>query len=72
MKTMKFKTNLDCQVCIDAVSSVFKSDQRIFSWKVDTEHPDKILTVTGEIGAGEVASKVKSIGYMAKEITEKD
>jgi copper chaperone len=68
MKTMKFKTNINCGSCVDSVSSALKSDHRILAFNVDTNHPDKILTVHGELSASEVAAKVSATGFDAEEI----
>jgi copper chaperone len=68
MKTTKFKTNINCGGCVNAVSQALKSDSRILSFEVDTSHPDKILTVQGELSAADIAAKVNSAGFDAKEI----
>lgn len=68
MNKMKFKTNINCASCVGAVSEALKSDNRIFAFNVDTAHPDKILTVQGELDAPEVVIKVQSVGFEAEEI----
>ena len=70
MKTMKFKTNINCESCVKAVTPALKSNKKIYSWNVDTQNPNKILTVQGDIDAAEVASIITSIGYKAEETKE--
>jgi copper chaperone len=33
------------------------------TWSVDTDNPDKILTVEGTVSAEEIMKKVKEAGY---------
>lgn len=46
MKTLKFKTNINCGSCIKSVTPFLNEVDNIDLWKVDTENPDKILEVT--------------------------
>jgi copper chaperone len=48
MEELKFKTNINCSNCIRAVSGFLDDVLGIESWEVDTDNPDKILTVRGE------------------------
>lgn len=45
MKTVKYKTNINCNGCINAVTPYLNELENIDSWKVDVNHPDKILEV---------------------------
>lgn len=45
MKTVKFKTNINCGSCIKSVTPFLNDLDNIDLWKVDTENPDKILNV---------------------------
>lgn len=45
MKTVKYKTNINCNGCINAVTPFLNELENIDSWKVDVNHPDKILEV---------------------------
>lgn len=45
MKTVKFKTNINCGSCIKSVTPFLNEVENIDLWKVDIENPDKILTV---------------------------
>ena len=60
------KTNINCGSCIKAVTPFLERDARIKSWKVDTDSPDKILTVEGDITGQEVAGLVTAAGFKAE------
>ena len=61
---LKFKTSINCGNCIKAVTPFLDQLNGIQSWEVDTNNPDKILSVTSE-GAtqDEVISAVKQAGF---------
>lgn len=46
MKTIKFKTNINCSSCIKSVTPFLNELDNVDLWKVDTDNPDKILEVT--------------------------
>jgi len=46
MKTIHFKTNINCSGCLKSVSPFLNAVDNIDLWKVDLENPDKILKVT--------------------------
>jgi len=48
MKTLKYKTNINCGNCIKSVTPFLNELDNIDSWKVDIENPEKILEVTIE------------------------
>ena len=43
--TYTFKTNINCGGCIASVTPALNQIDEIESWSVDTENPDKILSV---------------------------
>ena len=45
MKTVKFKTTINCDGCIKSVTPILNDIDNIDTWKVDTNNPDKILEV---------------------------
>ncbi len=47
MTTLKFKTDLNCASCVKAVKPFLDNDDDISDWSVDTDSPEKVLTVTG-------------------------
>jgi copper chaperone CopZ len=68
MKTLKFKTNINCSACVAKAKPFLDSVQHIQSWEVDTANPEKILTVRGDdIKAGDVVAQVKQAGYKIEE-----
>ena len=48
MKTLKFKTNINCGACVANVTPVLNENTSVEEWEVDTKNPEKILTVKGE------------------------
>lgn len=64
MKTLKFKTNINCGNCVRAVTGFLNEVKGIEKWEVDTDNPDKILTVKGDkITAEAVVEAVEDAGY---------
>lgn len=45
MKTLKFKTNINCGSCIKSVSPFLNELDNLDLWKVDIDNPDKILEI---------------------------
>lgn len=45
MKTIKFKTNINCNSCIQSVTPFLNELDNVDSWKVNTDDPNKILEV---------------------------
>jgi tRNA(Ser,Leu) C12 N-acetylase TAN1 len=47
METTKrtFKTSLNCGNCVSKVQADLDQHESLKSWTVDTNHPDKLLTV---------------------------
>lgn len=68
MKTLKFKTNINCGNCVGKVKPLLDSNPNISHWEVDTQNPDKILTVQGEeVQPREVQNLVQEAGFVVKE-----
>jgi copper chaperone len=64
MSKLQFKTNINCQNCVRAVSSFLNDVKNVGRWEVDTANPDKILTVEGEnIAMKEVIEAVEDAGF---------
>ena len=68
MKTLKFSTNIETEIARDELYSVFKSDHRIEFFSINLGHPQKLLTVVGEVESAEIIIKINSIGFDAIEI----
>ncbi len=62
---IKFKTNINCGSCIKTVTPFLNKAFEIESWEVDTDNPDKILTVKGDISSEQVIEVLKEAGYKA-------
>ena len=68
METLKFKTNIKCGGCIATVTPFLEEVKGIVSWEVDTNSPEKILTVEGTANTGDVIHVIEKAGYMAEKI----
>lgn len=66
---MKFKTSINCGGCVARVTPLLNSAEGIESWSVDTDNPDKILTVKGNgITEDKVVETVKKAGFKIERI----
>ncbi len=64
---LKFKTNINCGGCIKSVSGFINEVPSIEEWKVDTDNPEKILTVNGEnISPSSIIEVVEEAGFNIK------
>lgn len=69
MKELKFKTNINCDGCVSAVTPFLEKKTGIESWNVNTDSADKILTVkTNSLSTEEVINTVKEAGYSAEAV----
>jgi copper chaperone len=69
MKTLKFKTNINCNGCIANVTPSLNQVKGILTWDVDISNPLKILSVeTENINEDEIITMVKNAGYKAEKI----
>ncbi len=48
MKSLQFKTSINCANCLRAVTPFLNAEPSVAQWQVDTTNPAKILTVEGE------------------------
>ena len=61
---LKYKTNLNCGSCVAAVKPHLDSDASIERWSVDTNDPNKVLTVEGEnLSEPEIKRHVADAGF---------
>lgn len=66
MNKFKFKTNINCGNCVRSVTPFLNELDSVEHWEVDTEDPEKILTVEGEDGViEEVIAALKTSGFDA-------
>ncbi len=61
-----FKTNINCGGCIAKVTPFFEEESAIDAWKVDTDNPDKVLTVETKWDSGQVIALVEKAGFSAE------
>lgn len=66
MNTLKFKTNINCNGCINAVTPHLDKVEKLAGWQVDTAHADKILTVVSPADgpdAATITAVVEKVGF---------
>lgn len=69
MKTLKFKSNINCTGCLSKVSPVLNEEKNIHKWDVNLKHDDRILTVeTDSLSSDEIKQTVQKAGFIADEI----
>ena len=69
MKTVELKTNIMCGACIAKVTPVLNEAVGDANWKVDTQNPKKILTVsTDTLDENDVIKAVEKAGYKAEKL----
>ena len=70
MKTLQFKTNINCAGCVAKVTPHLNEEANIKNWKVDTTNPQKILTIeTESISAKEIIKMVSKAGFKIEELS---
>lgn len=68
-KAYKFKTNINCGGCVSKVKPVLDAADGIVRWEVDTDNPDKILTVESNgISVEEIEGLIKAKGFKVEGI----
>ncbi len=70
METLKFKTNINCGSCIRSVTGFIEDVQGIDHWEVDTDNPDKILTVKGAVTSNAIIEAVEDAGFDIQPLAE--
>jgi copper chaperone CopZ len=64
MTTLKYKTNLNCGSCVAAVKPFLDQDPTIQNWSVDTNDPNKVLTVQGSnLSREQIERDVSQAGF---------
>ncbi|UOQ78730.1 hypothetical protein MUN84_09450 [Hymenobacter sp. 5516J-16] len=64
MTTLRFKTSINCANCLRAVTPFLDAEASVEKWSVDTNNPDKILTVEGANPIPELVMKsVSQAGF---------
>ena len=69
MKTLKFKTNINCTGCLSKVTPILDKEIAINTWTVDLKSDERVLTVDApDLDALEIVKIVNSAGYKAEKI----
>ena len=69
MKTLSFKTNINCGACVATVMPFLDAESSVNEWSVATQHREKILTVAGEqLNAEAVEEAVRKAGFRIEKI----
>lgn len=64
MKTLRFKTNLKCNGCIQAISPYMDNISGIKKWNVDLNAPDKTLEAEADdYVEPDIIEAVEKAGY---------
>lgn len=67
MTEIKFKTNINCNHCLNKITPVLNSEKSITEWDVELANDDKVLTVKGEnINSNSVIESLSKVGYIAE------
>lgn len=70
MNKLTFKSNINCDACVAKVTPILNENTNIKNWEVDTQNPDKILTVEGDnVDTKELATSLEKIGYKIESLT---
>ncbi|GAB4195021.1 MAG: hypothetical protein OHK0057_16940 [Thermoflexibacter sp.] len=64
---IKLKTNIKCMGCIAQVTPFLNAATNIQSWEVDIQHPEKVLTVKGDIDKKQLIQLIEKAGFKAQE-----
>jgi len=69
MKTLRFKTSLKCEGCVERISPALNSIKGIVKWQVDLNDPDRILEVLSEDASEEeIIHAIEQCGYKIERI----
>jgi copper chaperone len=64
MNKIHFKTNINCNSCIQKVTPILDEIKGIKNWSVDTDNAQKILTVETESATAEkIIEGIQDIGF---------
>jgi copper chaperone len=67
MKTIELKTNIMCGSCVAKATPVLNEAVGEGNWKVDTQSPKKVLTVsTDGLSEADVVKAVEKAGFTAE------
>ena len=70
MNRYQFKTNINCGGCVAAITPHLNANNEIKHWEVDTNNPNKILTVdTEDLTEDTIKEIVQKAGYKAEKLS---
>jgi len=70
METIRLKTNIKCGGCVATVTPFLNKTVGEGNWKVDTQNPDKMLTVqTDGVSADTVRQTIQQAGFKAEVVS---
>lgn len=70
MKQYQFKTNINCSGCVAKVTPVLNQNADVKEWNVNTDDPNKILTVqTESLEEDDVKALVQKAGFKAEKLS---
>src|SRR4051812_34346745 len=71
METLKFKTDIHCDSCIQKITPYLDKEESISDWNVDMESSDKVLSITGSsVDSAQIQKLMKQAGYEAIPYTD--
>jgi copper chaperone len=74
MNSIQFKTNINCGSCIKSVTPFLNALDEVETWHVNTESPEKVLTVETDLSADDMAQEViatvSAAGFKIERIKE--
>jgi copper chaperone len=71
MEKLKFKTNINCSGCVAKVTNQLNETVGEGNWSVDTDNPDKPLTVTNtDKTPDQVTAAIKKVGFKAEVVKD--
>lgn len=69
MKILTFTSNIACNGCVSKVKPFLDELIGVIKWEVDTENPQKILSVyTNELSADQIHEAVIKAGYQLEDL----
>jgi copper chaperone len=67
MKTFQFKTNIQCESCLEKVAPYLNANNEIRKWEVNIRDQNKILTIeTDHLTPEMIQMVVRNAGYSAE------
>ncbi|OLY94560.1 copper chaperone [Cnuella takakiae] len=70
MKQYQFKTNINCGGCVAKVTPILNNNPEVQQWQVDTNNPNKVLTVQSEtLQEEDIKALVQKAGFKAEQLS---